>query len=783
MQTKQRNTKLVNGKSSLSSRPEILLITSYPPRECGIATYSQDLRTALDSKFGDSFSLSVCAIESQHQQHQYPPEVKYILNTTSAVDYQQLQHTISLSRTISMVIIQHEFGLYPERQLFLEFLRGLTKPFVIVFHTVIPHPDDKLRGMVQQYIRASSSVVVMTEHASDVLEHDYDAIKHKIHVIPHGTHLVRHADKLLLKDKYELTGKKVLSTFGLLSSGKGIETTLEALPEVIETNPNVVFLVIGKTHPEIIASQGEVYRESLIAKVDELNLGRHVRFVNKYLTLSELLEFLELTDVYLFTSLDPHQTVSGTLAYAMSCGCPVISTPIPQTNELIDESTGIITDFQNSGQLASAIKLLVENEDLRVRLSANTLQRILPTAWENSAILHAQLFEKISRVFDHGTSANRNAMRQLQPIRLTYRLPKIKLDHLREMTTEVGIIQFSRLNQPDPESGYTLDDNARALIATCMYYQQTLDNSVLHDMHTYLRFIAFCQQPEGDFLNYVNCDERFCQKNQTTNLSDSNGRAIWALGYLISMERLLPEEYGALAFSVFSKAHRKIREASSPRSIAFAIKGLYYCNLDQPSIERSNTIQLLAERLVEAYRKESEHTWHWFEPYMTYANAVLPEALLCAWQDQGNSTYKRIAQESFDFLLSKTFTENELRVISNQGWFHKGKERNSYGEQPIDVAYTVIALSRFYSVFREERYHHQCSIAFEWFLGRNQLLQTIYNPVTGGCFDGLEETQVNLNQGAESTVSYLISRLTVGSERWLEDNLEVLNQIEAIGRG
>jgi hypothetical protein len=494
--------------------------------------------------------------------------------------------------------------------------------------------------------------------------------------------------------------------------------------------------------------------------VELLGLSNHVKFINHYLPLSDLLEFLQLTDIYLFTSKDPNQAVSGTFSYAMSCGCAIVSTPIPHALEVLKEDSGLFIDFQNSAQLAEAVNLLMRDEDLRVALRSNVLQQIVPTAWENAALAHGLLLQKVVNSFNENNKANDLK----KNIALSYRIPPVNLHHLKKMTTEVGMIQFATINQPDIASGYTLDDNARALVAICMHFEKERGEEDLHLIHTYLNFIEFCQQSDGTFLNYVDFEEKYTLQNYETNLSDANGRALWALGFLISKQAILPVDVIAKAKVVLQNALKNVEEMYSPRAMAFTIKGLYYANLEKKSEAYSKMIKILADRLVQMYRHESEQNWHWFESYLTYGNSILPEAMLCAWLDAGEETYKTIAKTSFDFLLSLTFNESRIKVISNKGWLHKGHEAIAMtigGEQPIDVAYTILAMDKFYKVFKEEGYLNKKTIAFNWFLGNNHLQQIIYNPCTGGCFDGLEDKYVNLNQGAESTVSYLMARLTI----------------------
>jgi glycosyltransferase involved in cell wall biosynthesis len=737
-------------KESASELAEILFITSYPPRECGIATYSQDLISVLNNKFSNSFSIKVCALESGEASYPYPGEVKYILKTSIADEYQNLALKINRDNRIKIVLIQHEFGFYSEQeQAFLHFLYELTKPVVLVFHTVLPHPGEQLKSKVQCITALCESIIVMTHNSADILTNDYGVLPEKIAVIAHGTHLVSQLGAKFSKLKYGLKDRKVLTTFGLLSSGKSIETTLDALPAIVRKCPEVIFLIIGKTHPEVVKTDGEKYREMLEEKVRTYALEDHVIFINKYLALPDLLEYLQLTDIYLFTTNDPNQAVSGTFAYAMSCSCPIISTPIPHAKELLTKDTGIIFDFRNSQQLADNVIRLLKDDKLRRNMSINTLQKIVFTAWENSAVAHARLFGKIAG----------------DKIILRYNVPAINLNHLKLMTTRIGIIQFSKINQPDISSGYTLDDNSRALIAMCQYFKLTGDEKSFFYIRKYLGFIKHCQQPGGDFLNYVDKDNQFTGQNEKVNLDDANGRAVWALGYLISQNDLLPAKIILEADKIIEKSLHSINEVHSTRAMAFAIKGLYYYYHAIKAPDSLLLLKTLADRLVRMYKHESSEKWEWFEGYLTYANSVMPEAMLYAWLVTGETIYKDIALSSFNFLLSHIFNENGIEVISNKKWLIKGQEAGSFGEQPIDVAYTIITLSKFYDVFADEDYRQKMAIAFDWFLGNNRLQQIIYNPCTGGCYDGLEENRVNLNQGAESTVSYLMARFTIAKYR------------------
>ncbi|ASS50863.1 MAG: mannosyltransferase [Candidatus Fluviicola riflensis] len=729
--------------------PTIVFLTSYPPRECGIATFSQDLVQALNRQFNHSFVLKIAAVETE-KAASYPKEVAYALNTNLKQSYTKLASTLNADSDIGLLVVQHEFGFYKQHtDSFLRLLEDVVMPVAVVFHTVLPRPNSSLLTEIQQIVTKSAAIVVMTENAKELLLQDYEINPEKVTVIQHGTHLVRNGNKEQLKEKYGFTGRKIVSTFGLISSGKNIETTLKALPAVIEKNPDLLFLVIGKTHPEVVKQEQESYRDMLEQMVQELNLENHVQFINQYVSLTDLLEYLQLTDLYLFTSKDPNQAVSGTFSYALSCGCPIISTPIPHALELLQDTPYTIVPFSDPEKLAVSINHLLADEDMRHKIHLSALHRMAATSWENTALQYAMLFQQISE----------------EPFSLEYRLPEINLSHIQRITTDFGIIQFSILNQPDIGSGYTLDDNARALIAVCKHYKITKDEADLELIRKYLTFLEFCLQPQGHFLNYVDEKRAFTEDNYSTNLSDSNGRAIWALGYMVSLNGTLSMQLVHRALVVLDTASKRVPDMYSTRAMSFAIKGLYYYSNAFPLASTRALIRLLADRLVQMYLHESEKDWEWFESYMTYANSLVPEALLCAYKVTEHEPYRDIAKITFDFLLTHIFNEDGIKVVSNKGWLHKGETPEYFGEQPIDVAYTVLALSRFYDVFEEVDYLMKMETAFNWFQGQNHLRRIVYNPCTGGCCDGLEEDHVNLNQGAESTVSYLLARLVMEDYR------------------
>lgn len=747
-------------KKNLPTSNEILIITSYPTRECGIATFSKDLTHAMQESLSDTFKVKICALEKDAASNSYPENVKFILNTSKHCDYIQLAHKINKDENIKTVFIQHEFGLYGGEygEFLMSLLYSLEKPVVVTFHTVLPHPNNKRRDIVNRITQIAERVIVMTENSADILREFYTIAEKKIQIIPHGTHPIEHKDKEDLRKKYGFENKKIVSTFGLISSNKNIENALDALPSVINLHPDLLYLIIGKTHPEVIKNEGEKYRKMLEHKVKVLKIHDNVRFINRYTELDELLDLLQMTDTYIFTSKDKNQAVSGTFAYAMSCGCPVVATAIPHAKELLSNNAGILIDFEKPEQLSNALLTLLGDKKLREHMSSNAIHKSKSSEWKNIAIQHALIF-------------NSNFSERS----LSHNLPEISLKHIEKLTHHFGIVQFSKINTPDPSSGYTLDDNARALIAVCMHYELTKEAKNFLLIDKYLRFIGHCQKKNGQFFNYMDEEGKEHDQNSHVNLEDSNGRAILALGTVISYKKILPVNFVVRAAMLLRLAIPKINVLKSPRAIAFSIKGLYFFNLSQHNRQINDLIFSLANNLSEKYYTVKDGEWKWFEDSLTYGNSILPESLLYAHLSNRNGHFKAIAKATFDFLLSHTFTEEKMQVISNNGWLKKGEARNmNGGEQPIDVAYTIQSLQLFYAVFKEEQYRDKMETAFSWFLGNNNLNQMLYNPTTAGCHDGLEKTNVNLNQGAESTICYLIARLCIEKSK---KNIPIIPEI------
>jgi glycosyltransferase involved in cell wall biosynthesis len=723
---------------------QVLLMSSSLPRECGLATFSHDLRESILEKFSGSCHIDFCALDNSQTKLAYKAPVTQVLKVDDLSSYHALAKQLNSEKRYDVILIEHEFGLFGGAYgaYLLEFLKKIKIPVITTFHTILPTPDELRFKVVNEIIRRSKFVICLTNASARLLGEHYVCPSTKCRVIQHGIPLIAYKEPNELKAKLNLGTRPVLSTFGLLSRGKSIETALYALATVVKEHPDVLYLIIGKTHPEVFKTEGESYRMYLEELISFLDLTKNVRFVNSFVDKKTLEDYLQATDIYLFTSIDPNQAVSGTFAYAMACGCPIVSTAIPQANDSLGPA-GIVIDFNDAAQMAAAIQTILNAPERLSSMKQAALQQIRPSAWQNVAIQHMNLIERCHS-------------KKVKPIHFS--LPAYNLSHFHGCTTQVGMLQFCKAEEPQLSSGYTLDDNARALIALLDYYELKSDNSVLSNIKVHFEFIQRMQQPNGRFYNYLDADKKISTQNHVENLDDANGRAIWALGTMMALHHLFNPNYFRLTQRMLRKAIDALEHMYSPRAIAFSIKGLIKYNEVFKDPQINELLQKLASRLAANYRLHHTPSHPWFESKITYGNAVLPEALLLVSQIDGNRNFQQIALKSFHYLCELQFQNEHFTVISNQTWYEPGIQTASSGEQPIDVAYTILALSTFYELTGNKRYLLQMKQAFDWYLGKNQLRQIVYNPISGGCLDGIEANEVNINQGAEATTTYLMAR-------------------------
>lgn len=738
---------------------KIIYLSSFPPRECGIATFTADLTGALNNLLETVIDSRIAAINTDTvSRYHYSREVIFQLDPYSEQDFINTAEKINKTDNIKLVNIQHEFGLFGGKYgaYILSFLDALKKPSIVTFHSTLPSPNPELHHVVRLIAEKSSGLIAMTNRSKEILINDYGIDEKKVSVIVHGIHSAPYSSSTKAKSILGFSKKTILLTFGFLSRGKGIEYVLESLPPVVKACPNLMYIVLGVTHPNVLKKEGESYRNSLIQKVSELNLSSYVSFYNEYVSLDKLLLFLRATDIYISTSLDPNQAVSGTLSYALGSGRPVISTPFAQAKEIITPQSGLLVNFKDPASYTESLLNLLKDSNRREQLGKNAYFRTRNMTWDNVALEYSKLFSKYSS--------------DIAKVSKNKKIPRVNLNHLFRLTDDFGIIQFAQLSMPDISSGYTVDDNARALIATCSYYDKLgrVFKSFFPDkrkgelqkrIEIYLHFIEFVLGKDGLFYNYVKHDRTIdIEFNQRENLEDANGRTLWALAATAATDSL-PDSIKQKALSLLKKRMEHSQMLESPRATAFYIKGL--CLLSKTRKDFQEILVCYCDRLMSLYRGVATKEWQWFEPYLTYSNAVFPEALLLGHEQTGNSEYLETGIKTLDFLIGQTFLKEIYAPIGQDGWHHKAGERRYFDQQPEDTSAMACALSTAYAITKKETYRTLMREAFNWFLGDNSLKQVVYDRATGGCYDGLGEGQINLNQGAESTTSYLLARLAI----------------------
>jgi glycosyltransferase involved in cell wall biosynthesis len=720
---------------------DIVFLATYPPRECGIATFTKDIVASINERLPKNTKTGVIAMNSNGVNiYNYPQEVIYQISDTDMNDYIEAAKQINDSPRIKLVNIQHEFGIFKGEygDYLLAFLEIVNKPVIITFHSVLPNPNSQLKKVVKAISEKVEEIIVMTNKAIEILREVYN-VNTPIHLVPHGIPKVSFDSQESEKTRLGYEGKIILSSYGMINSGKGYEYVIDALPKIVEKYPNLLYLIVGETHPIVRKDQGEAYRNFLTEKLKKLNLEKNVKFYNKYLPVEEIVQYLKATDIYISSCIDPNQITSGTLSYAMGCGRAVISTSFLHAKDLVSKERGLLVGFKKSGEFEKAILNLLENPDLRKQMETNSYYYTRSMTWPNVAMHYCDIFNKYLDLKEKDFES----------------LPEIDTSHLIRLTDNFGLIQFAIQADPDENSGYTLDDNARAILVCTKHYEKFREFKQLDLIRTYLNYIKYVQKRDGKLYNFVGKDKSI-KKDQWSE--DAHARAIWALGYMISSPNI-PDDFKREAEIIIRKAIAASDEISSPRSLSFMIQGLYFYNKVANSARIRKYIEKLANDLVSLYKNSSSPEWKWFEPYMSYANSKLPEALLYAYLSTGKRDYLDFGLESLNFLLSKTF-DNEIFVpIGQRGWYFKDGQKEKYDQQPIEASYTIQSLILAYKISRDEKYKKYALEAFQWFVGKNTLNQVVYDSTTGGCYDGIGENAINLNQGAESTISYLMARL------------------------
>ena len=722
------------------TKSKICFLSNYPPKECGIATFTKDLASSMDRLFNQKLKSQIVALNEKGNFYNYDKKVIMQIDKEDVDDYAKIARKINSSKKIKLVCVQHEFGIFGGECgcYLIPFLDSLEKPVVVTFHSVLPNPDDTKKKVVQSIASRSSAIVVMAKRAIDILNMDYGIDKEKIHLIYHGIPNIFFQPNNKFKKKLKLDGKIILSTFGLLSRGKGIEYIIKALPKLIKKYPDLVYLVIGETHPMVREKEGELYRKKLIKLVGKLGLSKHVKFFNKYLKLQEIIGYLLASDIYICTNLDENQIVSGTLSYALGCGRAVISTPIAYAKEILLEERGLLVELKNPDSYSKQIDKILSDKELKSRLERNAYLFSRAMIWRSISARYLNIFNRVVKLRDE----------------IVRKLPAIKLDHLRRMTDNFGIIQFSKGGFPDKSSGYTVDDNARALIATTLHYKLFQSKASAKLAKIYINFLEYCQRDDGSFINIVDENKKmFDDKSE-----DAFGRALWALGFSVFHDDFELEKKAKKIFDLSIKNAEKLR---SPRAVAFSIIGLCYYYKKYKGVDVLEKINKLASFLASLYKQVADDNWQWFEDIISYSNPKLPKALFMAYDVTKNEEYLDIAKKTLKFLEGLVFVNGKLSPIGQRGWCRRNGDRAFFDQQAVDASSIIQTYLTVYEITKEVDYYEKAVVAFNWFLGRNHLGQMLYDESTSGCFDGLGEFAVNMNQGAESTISYLLARLSL----------------------
>jgi len=733
---------------------KIAYISTYPPRECGLATFNQNLVNALglNTSYDSKNSFIVAMNESDDlNEHAYPEEVKFIIRQQNQQDYIDAADFINNSE-IDTCIIEHEFGIYGGNSgvFLLSLLNRLKKPFITILHTVLKEPNFMQQTIIKEIAVKSSKVVVMSNKAVLFLTSIYQIPKSSIKLIEHG---VPDLEPIINNDVARsdlFKNRKVLFTFGLISRNKGLETVIKALPSIVSKHPEVLYVILGNTHPGVVKHNGEEYRDSLKALAKDLGVEENIAFVNKFVSENELHQYLTACYLYITPYLNEAQITSGTLSYAIGAGAAVVSTPYWHAQELLADNRGKLFDFKNHEQLSVIVNSLLDDESKHQLLKSNAYNYGLNLRWPAIGDIYLNVLKE-------ALSKGSKPARKIPPIIDVDSMPVLNLNHVELLTDDTGIIQHAKFGIPNLKEGYCIDDNARALILSLLAFDQNKNQKALKLMPVYLSFIQYMQREDGNFRNFLSFNRNYLDE---VGSEDSFGRTIWSLGYLICIGP--NNSYREFGKELFSNSVPHFKDLKYLRAIANTVIGISYYLCAHPGDELLvKEINNLAKSLTNSYNQSKDGDWHWFEDILTYDNAILPLALLSHYEVTGNQESYRIAMESIAFLNSFSFENGYLNPVGNDGWMKKHGKNPIYDQQALETMAMVLLYAKTFELTKDDKYLSLMQISYEWFLGKNSLHIPLYDFETHGCADGLQFNSVNRNQGAESTLAYFISHLTV----------------------
>ena len=750
---------------SLPLPTRIAFVGNYLPRQCGIATFTTDLCTALATEYG-SERLFAIPVNDPESSYEYPERVRLELEQEDLASYERAAEFLNFNGN-DLVCLQHEYGIYGgvAGRHILTLLHKLTMPVVTTLHTVLREPDPDQRVVLEEIARLSDRLVVMSEQAAHFLREVYGVAGGKIDVIPHGVPDLPFMDPNYFKDQFGTEGKAVLLTFGLLSPNKGIENVIRALPVILARHPNVVYVVTGVTHPHIRRREGERYRNELLALAEQLGVSSQVIFNNRFVSAEELIEHVGAADIYITPYRQEAQVVSGTLAIAFGAGKAIVSTPYWHAKELLADERGMIVPFDSP----DAVIELLENDAKRHAMRKRAYLHSRATTWPRTARAYMASFQRAR--FERSLHP-RPARLDDTPGNAADNLPELNIDHMLRMTDGTGILQHAIFSVPNCREGYTTDDNARALIVSTLLDEDTgrareLEYSNLS--HRYLAFLCYAFHSDtGRFRNFLGYDRQWLED---VGSEDSHGRALWALGEVLghSQDAGVRGATGRL----FEAAVPAVHTFTSPRAWAFSILGMQ-AYLDWFPGDRAiqGARNALANRLLDIYERSHSKTRQWFEKSLSYSNARLSQALILAGWRSDNKRMIEAGIESLRWLVAEQHQgDEEIFVpIGSSGFFTEGEEKARFDQQPVEACATISACLEAYRLTDEEYWLEEAQRVFRWFLGKNDLQVPLYDAATGGCRDGLHPDRVNENQGAESTLSFLMALLEMQGAK--ESNAE-----------
>jgi glycosyltransferase involved in cell wall biosynthesis len=732
---------------------------TYVPRRCGIATFSHDLCEAICQELRNAQACHFVAVNDNPDGYDYPPRVRFEVRQEQTADYKLAADFINI-RNLDLLLVQHEFGIFggDAGGHLLSMLRDVTMPVVTTMHTVLPAPNDDQRKVVRELVALSDRVVVMADGARQILREVYDVPPEKVVMIPHGIPDVPFVDSAFYKDQFGVETRTVLLTFGLLSPGKGIEHVIGAMPKLVEDHPDLVYFVLGATHPNVKRHSGEQYRHQLQRQADELGVLAHVIFENRYVDLDELCQFIGAADIYVTPYLGAEQIVSGTLIYALGAGKAVVSTPYSYAREMLAEDRGRIVPFADSEAIAREVGWLLDHEVERQAMRKKAYMFTRNAVWREVARAYLELFREVrQQPLLRRIPKARPASKTLA----LHAVPELKTDHVHTLTDDVGILQHARYTVPDRNHGYCTDDNSRALIFALKAHRLTQAPELRQMSTTFLSFLQHAyNHANGRFRNFMNYDRRW---QEELGSDDSHGRALWSLG--IAVADAPTEGMRAAALDLFEYALRAAESLTAPRAWAFTLVGIHaYLRKYGGDSEARRIRESLANRLFGLFEAHATDEWPWPEEKLTYANAKLPHALLMSgqWMQRGDMT--EMGLRSLEWLVEKmTEADGTHSPVGNDGWYHRDGRAARFDQQPIEVHTLLEACIEAYNVTADERWLVEARRCFDWFLGKNPLNKTLYDYETGGCRDGLQPGGVNENEGAESTLAWLLSLLAIRS--------------------